>query len=105
SHLNPRLCTNLDVLTLVDGVGAGGDGPDVGANPLPDALPGVDNDGDGFFGSQLTATQCTNPGGYAMTAPVLDDCDDADDGISPDTVWYLGVDDDGRSFEGRVGTA
>ncbi|WP_034040555.1 M14 family zinc carboxypeptidase [Wocania ichthyoenteri] len=66
---------------------------------------GVDADGDSFFGSQLTATQCTNPGGYSLVAPTLDDCDDTDDTLHPNTVWYLGVDADGDSFFGSQLTA
>ncbi|SHJ08671.1 Por secretion system C-terminal sorting domain-containing protein, partial [Algibacter luteus] len=44
---------------------------------------GVDNDSDGYFGSQLTATQCTNPGGYSTTAPTINDCDDNDNTVYP----------------------
>ncbi|WP_418603154.1 M14 family zinc carboxypeptidase, partial [Hwangdonia sp.] len=48
---------------------------------------GVDNDSDGFFGSQITATQCTSPGaGYSTDAPTVDDCDDNDANINPNTV-------------------
>ena len=65
----------------------------------------VDNDSDGFFGSQLTATQCTNPGGYSLVAPTIDDCDDANDAINPNTVWYLGVDADADGFFGSQLTA
>ncbi|MFD0843656.1 T9SS type A sorting domain-containing protein, partial [Flaviramulus multivorans] len=42
-----------------------------------------------------TATQCTNPGGYSTTAPTIDDCDDTDANINPNTVWYADTDSDG----------
>ena len=41
---------------------------------------GVDNDGDTYFGSQLTA-DCENPGGYSLTPPTIDDCDDSNTAI------------------------
>jgi hypothetical protein len=44
----------------------------------------VDNDGDGYFGSTSSVTQCTAPGaGYATTAQTINDCDDNDDTINP----------------------
>ncbi|WP_019388872.1 M14 family zinc carboxypeptidase, partial [Algibacter luteus] len=52
------------------------DDTDANINPTTVWYLGVDNDSDGYFGSQLTATQCTNPGGYSTTAPTIDDCDD-----------------------------
>ncbi|WP_345274875.1 LamG-like jellyroll fold domain-containing protein, partial [Flaviramulus aquimarinus] len=55
---------------------------------------GVDNDNDGFFSNQTITNQCTNPGGYSATALTIDDCDDTDDTIHPNTVWYIGVDAD-----------
>ena len=64
---------------------------------------GVDSDGDGFFGSTSSVTQCASPGaGYSTTAQITDDCDDADDTINPDTVWYIGVDGDGDGFFGST---
>ncbi|WP_157804983.1 MopE-related protein, partial [Confluentibacter lentus] len=64
---------------------------------------GVDNDGDGFFGSTTSVTQCASPGaGYSTTAPATPDCNDNDDTINPDTIWYAGVDNDGDGFFGST---
>ncbi|WP_311941946.1 M14 family zinc carboxypeptidase, partial [Hwangdonia seohaensis] len=82
------------------------DDNDANINPNTVWYLGVDSDSDGFFGSQLTATQCTSPGaGYSTDAPTVDDCDDNDANINPNTVWYLGVDSDSDGFFGSQITA
>ncbi|MUP43670.1 hypothetical protein FLP08_13890, partial [Gramella aestuarii] len=64
---------------------------------------GVDADGDSYFGSTTSIVSCTSPGaGYSLTEPVTDDCDDSDKAINPETVWYIGVDNDGDGFIGSV---
>ncbi|MCH4822251.1 gliding motility-associated C-terminal domain-containing protein [Gramella lutea] len=71
----------------------------------PDTMwyKGIDADSDGYFGSVESVTSCESPGAeYALTSPIIDDCDDSDDAINPDTVWYLGVDADGDGFIGSV---
>ncbi|WP_370480339.1 MopE-related protein [Tamlana flava] len=80
---------------------------DTNSNINPDTVwyLGVDSDADGYFGSQITATQCDNPGGYSTVVPTIDDCDDADSSINPDTVWYLGVDSDADGYFGSQITA
>jgi hypothetical protein len=67
---------------------------------------GVDTDGDTFFGSTTSLTQCISPGeGYTKTVPTTPDCDDTTpDGaiFNPDTVWYIGVDADNDTYIGSV---
>jgi hypothetical protein len=76
---------------------------DANINPNTVWYVGVDADGDGFFGSTNSVTQCTSPGaGYATTAQTTDDCNDSDDTINPNTVWYVGVDADGDGFFGST---
>ncbi|WP_100613076.1 PQQ-dependent sugar dehydrogenase, partial [Confluentibacter lentus] len=72
-------------------------------NPSTIWYAGVDTDGDGFFGSTTSVTQCASPGvGYSTTAPATPDCNDNDDTINPDTIWYTGVDTDGDGFFGST---
>ncbi|AJR04917.1 MopE-related protein [Siansivirga zeaxanthinifaciens] len=72
-------------------------------NPNTVWYVGVDTDGDGFFGSTTSVTQCTSPGaGYSTTAQTTNDCDDNDNTINPNTVWYIGVDNDGDGFFGST---
>jgi hypothetical protein len=64
---------------------------------------GVDADADSFFGSITSVTQATSPGaGYSTVAPTMNDCDDSDPAINPNTVWYIGVDNDADGFIGIV---
>ena len=66
---------------------------------------GVDGDNDGYFGSQLTVSQCENPGGYSTSTQVIDDCDDSDNTEFPGQTWYLGVDGDNDGYFGSQLTA
>ena len=76
---------------------------DANINPNTVWYIGVDNDGDTFFGSTSSVTQCASPGaGYSTTAPATPDCNDNDANINPNTVWYIGVDNDGDTFFGSV---
>ncbi|WP_418603153.1 T9SS type A sorting domain-containing protein [Hwangdonia sp.] len=73
------------------------DDNDANINPNTVWYLGVDSDSDGFFGSQITATQCTSPGaGYSTDAPTVDDCDDNDANINPGAAEISGngIDDD-----------
>ena len=76
---------------------------DANINPNTVWYIGVDNDGDTFFGSTSSVTQCASPGaGYSTTAPATPDCNDNDANINPNTVWYIGVDNDGDTFFGST---
>ncbi|WP_233783402.1 MopE-related protein [Flavivirga eckloniae] len=59
----------------------------------------ADADGDGFGDANSTQEACSAPAGYVTDNT---DCDDTDAAISPNTVWYAGVDTDG---DGSFGSA
>lgn len=51
---------------------------------------------DGDLHASGTLEDCTNPGiGYTQTVLPVDDCDDGNDLIHPNTIWYADVDGDG----------
>jgi hypothetical protein len=84
---------------------------DAAINPATVWFIGVDTDGDTFFGSTTSLTQCEFPGiGYVITAPATLDCDDSlaiGSSINPDAIEDLanGIDDDcdGQVDEATVG--
>jgi hypothetical protein len=84
---------------------------DAAINPATVWFIGVDTDGDTFFGSTTSLTQCESPGtGYVITAPATLDCDDSlatGSSINPDAMEVLanGIDDncDGQVDEATVG--
>ena len=79
------------------------DDSDTAVNPETIWYMGLDTDGDGYIGSVESETQCTSPGAdYSTTAPVITDCDDSNSEITPNTVWYKGVDADGDGYIGSV---
>ena len=72
---------------------------DAAINPNTVWYIGLDTDGDTFFGSTTSVTQCTSPGdGYLTTLQTTDDCNDSDAAINPNTMWYLGLDADADGF-------
>jgi hypothetical protein len=84
---------------------------DAAINPATVWFIGLDTDGDTFFGSTTSLTQCESPGaGYLITAPAILDCDDSlvtGSSIYPDAIEDLanGMDDDcdGQVDEATVG--
>jgi hypothetical protein len=84
---------------------------DAAINPATVWFIGVDTDGDTFFGSTTSLTQCESPGaGYLITAPATLDCDDSlatGSSINPDAIEVSanGIDDDcdGLVDEATVG--
>jgi hypothetical protein len=73
---------------------------DAAINPATVWFIGVDTDGDTFFGSTTSLTQCEFPGtGYVIAAPATLDCDDSlatGSSINPDAIEVPanGIDDD-----------
>ena len=51
-----------------------------------------DADGDGFGNQYVILVQCSQPEGYVSN---LDDCNDEDPSLNPNTVWYADIDGDG----------
>ncbi len=51
-----------------------------------------DSDGDGFGNVNMVLVECDQPTGYVDN---LDDCDDTDPTINPNTVWFVDFDGDG----------
>jgi hypothetical protein len=79
------------------------DDNDPAINPTLVWYIGVDTDGDTFFGSTTSITQCESPGaGYTLTEPATLDCADNDSAINPTLVWHIGVDTDGDGFFGST---
>jgi hypothetical protein len=84
---------------------------DATINPATVWFIGVDTDGDTFFGSTTSLTQCEFPGtGYVIAEPATLDCDDSlatGSSINPDVMEVLanGIDDncDGQVDEVDVG--
>ena len=84
---------------------------DAAINPATVWFIGVDTDGDTFFGSTTSLTQCESPGiGYVITEPATLDCDDSlaiGSSINPDAIEDLanGIDEDcdGQVDEATVG--
>jgi hypothetical protein len=84
---------------------------DAAINPATVWFIGVDTDGDTFFASTTSLTQCESPGiGYVITEPATLDCDDSlatGSSINPDAIEDLanGIDDDcdGQVDEATVG--
>jgi hypothetical protein len=84
---------------------------DAAINPATVWFIGVDTDGDTFFGSTTSLTQCESPGiGYVIAAPATLDCDDSlatGSSINPDAIEVSGngIDDncDGKVDEATVG--
>jgi hypothetical protein len=84
---------------------------DAAINPATVWFIGVDTDGDTFFGSTTSLTQCESPGiGYVITEPATLDCDDSlaiGSSINPDAIEVSanGIDDncDGQVDEATVG--
>jgi hypothetical protein len=84
---------------------------DAAINPATVWFIGVDTDGDTFFGSTTSLTQCEFPGiGYVIAEPATLDCDDSlaiGSSINPDAIEVSanGIDDncDGRVDEATVG--
>jgi hypothetical protein len=84
---------------------------DAAINPATVWFIGVDTDGDTFFGSTTSLTQCEFPGtGYVIAAPATLDCDDSlatGSSINPDAIEVPanGIDDDcdGQVDEATVG--
>jgi hypothetical protein len=84
---------------------------DAAINPATVWFIGVDTDGDTFFGSTTSLTQCESPGiGYLRAAPATLDCDDSlatGSSINPDAIEVSanGIDDncDGQVDEATVG--
>jgi hypothetical protein len=84
---------------------------DAAINPATVWFIGVDTDGDTFFGSTTSLTQCESPGiGYVIAEPATLDCDDSlatGSSINPDAieVYGNGIDDDcdGQVDEAIVG--
>jgi hypothetical protein len=52
----------------------------------------ADTDGDGYGSPEITMMSCGIPWPYVDNA---DDCNDGDETINPDTIWYLDNDQDG----------
>jgi hypothetical protein len=51
-----------------------------------------DNDGDGFGNPAMSQSTCDGaPNGYVANNT---DCDDANDALNPNTIWYLDADND-----------
>jgi hypothetical protein len=81
---------------------------DAAINPATVWFIGVDTDGDTFFGSTTSLTQCESPGaGYLITAPATLDCDDSlatGSSINPDAIEVPanGIDD---NCDGQVDLA
>jgi hypothetical protein len=73
---------------------------DAAINPATVWFIGVDTDGDTFFGSTTSLTQCEFPGtGYVIAEPAILDCDDSlvtGSSINPDAIEVPanGIDDD-----------
>lgn len=89
-------------LRAVNAVGAGAASEEVTASPEATEQEWyVDADGDGFVGEPVL--QSSRPQGGFLLSELEDaelqtgDCDDEDADISPATVWYKDVDDDGYS--------
>jgi hypothetical protein len=84
---------------------------DAAINPATVWFIGVDTDGDTFFGSTTSLTQCESPGtGYVIAVPATLDCDDSlatGSSINPDAIEVPanGIDDncDGQVDEATVG--
>jgi hypothetical protein len=84
---------------------------DAAINPATVWFIGVDTDGDTFFGSTTSLTQCESPGiGYVITEPAILDCDDSlatGSSINPDAIEVPanGIDEncDGQVDEATVG--
>ena len=52
----------------------------------------ADTDGDSYGSPEITMMSCGTPWPYVDNA---DDCNDGDETINPDTIWYQDNDDDG----------
>ena len=59
-----------------------------------------DLDGDGYGNPSVTTQACTVPAGYVANS---NDCDDTDEDLNPNTVWYLDADGDGFAVSTTVG--
>ncbi|RKN75920.1 hypothetical protein D7Z94_24985 [Ulvibacterium marinum] len=60
-------------------------------------------DADGDEHAVSTTVDCNDPGpGYTQTVLPLDDCDDDNQYINPDTVWYLDADNDDHAVSSQV---
>ncbi len=75
------------------------DTPGTGATFNPNTIWYLDADGDGYYPTNGTRTQCASPGsGWTTTTKQSGDCDDTPGtgaAFNPGTVWYLDVDGDG----------
>ncbi|MFV8227102.1 MopE-related protein, partial [Christiangramia aquimixticola] len=61
----------------------------------------IDADKDGFGDASDSGTSlCADPADGRVTNN--SDCDDTDSSINPDTVWYVGVDNDADGFFGST---